>query len=89
MGNTICIAGVDMGNTICIMAVMRLSEYIEKIGRNKAAEVFEVTPGAISHWLTGTRRPSHKAAQLIVERTHGLVTFDGIYCEQAISERSA
>ncbi len=62
---------------------MNLTEYIEKIGRAKAAEVFDVTPGAISHWLTGTRRPSSKKARFIVEQTHGLVTFDGVYSEQA------
>lgn len=70
-----------MADTICIMRGMRLTEYIEKVGRAKAAEIFDVTPGAISHWLTGKRSPSKSTASMIVEKTHGLVTFDGIYAE--------
>lgn len=62
-----------------MVALMDLHTYIQKVGRDKAAQLFAVTPGAISHWLNGRRSPSKKKAQQIVEATHGLVTYDGIY----------
>lgn len=58
---------------------MNLNDYIKEVGRAKAAEVFGVTPGAIGHWVTGRRNPSPQIARSIVEKTHGLVSFNGIY----------
>lgn len=56
---------------------MKLTDYIELIGRQKAARLFGVTDQAISHWMTGRRLPSTDVARIIVERSP--VTWEGIY----------
>lgn len=56
---------------------MKLDEYIQQVGRRKAAEEFGVSIGLIGHWLTGRRHPSAKLAMKIVETTP--VTWEGIY----------
>lgn len=56
---------------------MKLADYIEKIGRAEAARKFNVSLGAISHWVTGRRKPSARKALEIVRVSP--VTWDGIY----------
>jgi hypothetical protein len=68
-----CIVGVPM----VYNCHMTLNEYILQIGRKEAATLFRVSPGAISHWLTGRRTPSARRAKDIVQKTP--VTWEGIY----------
>jgi DNA-binding transcriptional regulator YdaS (Cro superfamily) len=56
---------------------MDLTKYIEMIGRQKAAKLFGVSDGAVSHWMTGKRLPSPDTARIIVDRSP--VTWEGIY----------
>ena len=62
---------------------MRFVDYIK--GRfntqREAAQFFGVTPGLVSHWVNGRRKPSPKTAGEIVALTGGEVTFEHIYGE--------
>lgn len=56
---------------------MKLDEYIKKVGRAEAARQFGVSLGAVSHWVTGRRKPSSSKAKEIVHKSP--VTWEGIY----------
>jgi DNA-binding transcriptional regulator YdaS (Cro superfamily) len=60
---------------------MNLTEYLSARFKTQreAAEFFGVTPGLVSHWMTGRRLPSTKKAKEIVCRTGGAITLDQIY----------
>lgn len=60
---------------------MQFNEYLVSRfpTRREAAAFFGVTPGLVSHWLNGRRRPSPKLAAEIVSKTNGEVTFEHIY----------
>jgi DNA-binding transcriptional regulator YdaS (Cro superfamily) len=45
----------------------------------RAAELFDVKPGAVKAWLYGERTPRPKQAQVIVERSKGKVSYASIY----------
>ena len=62
---------------------MRFPEYLKARfqSQREAADFFQVSPGLISHWMTGRRKPSPRKANEIIERTAGEVTFDQIYKE--------
>ena len=52
-----------------------LSRYKEENNLNSAdlARLFGVSPGTISHWLSGYSRPSFKASLRIVYKTKGKI----------------
>jgi hypothetical protein len=56
---------------------MTLSDYINQLGKHKAAALFEVKERTIDSWLRGERLPRRKKAREIVDRSP--VTFEGIY----------
>lgn len=56
---------------------MTLDEYIQKLGKEKAANLFNVKERTINSWLSWERRPSRKKAAEIIAVSP--VTFDGIY----------
>lgn len=60
---------------------MEFSEYLKSRFPNQreAAEFFGVTPGAVSHWMTGKRRPNRQTAADIVRLTNGEVTYEHIF----------
>ena len=58
---------------------MKLTEYIDMIGRKKAAKLFGVTEQAVSHWMVGIRVPDPETARTIVDRSP--VTWEGIYAD--------
>jgi hypothetical protein len=58
---------------------MRLTDYLKKIGDERAAEKFGVTRRRIESWRLGTRQPRPAMAQRIVAETDGLLTLDDIY----------
>ena len=56
---------------------MELDEYIQQLGKEKAANLFKVKARTVDSWLRWERRPSRrKAAEIIAVSP---VTFDGIY----------
>lgn len=59
---------------------MHLDEYIEKLGKAKAANLFRVKERTINSWLNWERRPSRKKAAEIIAVSP--VTFEGIYRKQ-------
>lgn len=59
---------------------MELDEYIHKMGKEKAANLFGVKERTVDSWLRWERRPSRrKAAEIIAVSP---VTFDGIYTKR-------
>jgi hypothetical protein len=56
---------------------MNLKEFIEQMGDEKAAKLFEVKPRTVMSWRLGDRVPRPKQARIITERSP--VTLDGIY----------
>lgn len=64
---------------------MELSEYLRTKFSTQAdaAEVFKVSQGTISHWITGRRRPKPSKAREIVERSGGRVSYARIYAERS------
>lgn len=58
---------------------MGLNEYIDKQGAKRCAELFGVSLACIYHWRKGIRTPRPRQADTIVEKTHGLVGYAGIY----------
>lgn len=70
---------------------MNFTEWVEKIGgADAASKVLEEKARTVSSWLTGERAPSFKAAFNIVQKTHGLVDYNGIYRQfAAIRENKA
>lgn len=61
---------------------MNLREYIETIGDEEAAKVLGVKVRTIKSWRYGARVPRPAKALDIVKKTHGLLTFENIYCQQ-------
>ena len=64
-----------------IMGEMGLDEYIEQLGKEKAANLFGVKERTVDSWLRWERRPSRKKAAEIIEKSP--VTFDGIYTKRS------
>ena len=64
-----------------IMSGMGLDEYIEQLGKEKAANLFGVKERTVDSWLRWERRPSRKKAAEIIEKSP--VTFDGIYTKRS------
>jgi len=59
---------------------MELLDYIRTFpSQAAAARVLGVSQGAISHWLTGKRRPRPDKAREIVIKSKGKVSLDRIY----------
>ena len=59
------------------MGNMNLDDYINKVGKERAAGLFGVKERTIASWLNWERRPSRrKAAEIIAVSP---VTFAGIY----------
>lgn len=61
----------------------KLSDFIKKVGDEKAANIFGVKKRTAQAYRLGTRKPSAKRALVIVRKTkrlkHGPVTMNGIY----------
>lgn len=60
-----------------MLAPMKLSEYIQQVGDDEAARLFEVKRRTVQAWRRGERTPRREQAHVIVERSP--VTFEGIY----------
>lgn len=74
-----------MINTVRVLiVVMDLIEYLEKMGDEKAANLFGVKKRTVMSWRLRERTPRPKQAQIITERSP--VTMEGIYGQQ---ERAA
>lgn len=75
---TCCVSG-GIANTheTCKIKNMNLREYIEKMGDEKAAKLFQVKPRTVMSWRLGDRTPRPKQAKIIVEKSP--VTMEGIY----------
>lgn len=58
---------------------MDLPSYILQVGDDAAAKLFDATPRAVASWRLRKRYPRPAQAHVIVERTGGAVTRDGIY----------
>jgi len=58
---------------------MDLIEWLELIGSKKAAELLEVTTATLSQWRLGETSPKVMMAHKIVELSHGLVDWEGVY----------
>jgi len=58
---------------------MDLKSYIKKKGVDECAEMFGVTPRAITAYLRGERKPRHEIALRIVESTKGRVSYAECY----------
>jgi len=56
---------------------MNLPDYIQKVGYDEAARVFEVKRRTVEAWRRGERRPRPAQANIIVARSP--VTYEGIY----------
>ena len=59
------------------MPIMCLDDYIQQLGKDKAARLFQVKPRTINSWLAWERRPSRRKAAEIIKISP--VTFEGIY----------
>jgi hypothetical protein len=58
---------------------MELKNYIELLGDEVAAQLFEVKPRTTASWRRGERLPRPSQALVIVERTNGKVSLKDIY----------
>lgn len=56
---------------------MRLKEFIEQVGEERAARLFRVPRRVIQSWRYGQRRPRGPKALEIIKKSP--VTMDGIY----------
>ena len=62
---------------------MTLTEYLKKVGDERAAEAFGVTRRRIESWRLGQRQPRPAMANKIVELTAGALTLADIYAPTA------
>jgi len=56
---------------------MDLKTYIEKIGDEQAAKLFQVKRRTAQSWRLGARKPRSEQAAIIVKKSP--VTYEGIY----------
>lgn len=54
-------------------------QFLKKIGDERAAELFDVTPRAAMSWRLNDRTPRPAKAKQIVERTNGKIKLTDIY----------
>lgn len=65
-------------NTVCVKSLqMKLSEYIESVGDEKAAKLFRTKVRTVISWRLLERRPRPEQAEIIVKKSP--VTYEGIY----------
>lgn len=57
----------------------KLTDWIDREGARRVAELLGVTPHAVWHWKAGRRVPERETARRIVEKTNGAISFDDIY----------
>tara|TARA_R100001460_G_scaffold46109_1_gene83548 strand:- start:1028 stop:1366 length:339 start_codon:yes stop_codon:yes gene_type:complete len=56
-----------------------LKEYIEFLGEESAAKLFDCQPSTIKAYRYGKRRPSIEQAKIIIRNTGGKLDFESIY----------
>ena len=56
-----------------------LKQYIEFIGTEAAADLFECKPSTIKAYRYGKRQPSIEQAKIIIKKTGGKLDFESIY----------
>ncbi|MDA9266534.1 hypothetical protein N9P69_00905 [Gammaproteobacteria bacterium] len=56
-----------------------LKEYIEFLGTEAAAELFDSKPDTVKSWRYGMRQPSIQQAKVIMQVTGGKLDFESIY----------
>jgi hypothetical protein len=56
-----------------------LKEYIEFVGTEPAAELFDCSPATTKAWRYGLRQPSIKQAKKIIKASGGKLDFESIY----------
>ena len=56
-----------------------LKKYIEFIGTEAAADLFECKPSTIKAYRYGKRQPSIEQAKIIIKKTGGKLDFESIY----------
>jgi len=60
-----------------------LKEYIQFLGKQKAAHEWDVSEHTIEAWKYGHRQPSIRQAKRIIKLTEGRLNFESIYGEIA------
>lgn len=60
---------------------MNLSDYIEHIGDEAAARLFDIPERVAKSYRLGERAPRRERAQKIIEATGGKVDWAGIYAQ--------
>lgn len=60
---------------------MNLDQFIEEIGDDAAAKLFDVKPRTAASWRRGERKPRPEKAREIVKTLKGRVPLEGIYPE--------
>ena len=63
---------------------MTLQKYINQIGVKKACELFLVARSTVDQWRQLSSVPKPEKSLMIVKKTHGLVTWEGIYKPYAL-----
>ena len=58
---------------------MQLTQYIDSLGVKKISEIYAVSVSTVSQWRNLESAPTPTMAGEIVEKTQGLVTWEGIY----------
>ena len=56
-----------------------LKKYIEFIGNNKAAELFDCSLHSVKAWRYGHRQPSVDQAKMIIKVSNGVLDYEAIY----------
>ena len=68
-----------VSNTLVPFSKYTLKEYIEFIGTEPAAELFDCSPATTKSWRYGARQPSIKQAKKIIKASGGKLDFESIY----------
>lgn len=68
---------------------MTLSEFIQQIGDEAAASLFEVEERTAASWRRRERWPRKHKAKFIVEATKGVVDLAGVFADDQCSPRVA
>lgn len=73
-------------NTACVLhetcndsVDMKLDQFIEEIGDEAAAKLFDVKPRTVASWRRGERKPRPDKAIEIVKTLRGKIPLEGIY----------
>ena len=61
------------------MNKITLKKYIETIGMNKSADLFDCSLHTIRAWRWGHRQPGVDKARIIIEKTNYVLDFESIY----------